>query len=153
MTRGRKPQPTALKLVSAQHPERINADEPVPTEGIPACPSRNREIRKIWDYTIVQLTRMRVVTPADRDALFAYCNAVLVHKQASDILEAEGLVIEGSHGGMVSHPAQKIQREAATQVRAFCAEFGLTPSARTRIRVGDTTPAASARTAGRLLSG
>lgn len=140
MPRGRKPTPTALKLVAGARPDRINDDEPQPGEGVPDCPSRHPEVRRVWDYTVSQLTTMRVLTMADRDALGAYCEAVVQHRVASEILAKEGLIVEGSHGGLVSHPAQKIQREAASMIRAFSTEFGLTPSARSRIKVGDTQP-------------
>lgn len=155
MTRGRKPIPTVLKLVAGEkRKSRLNDDEPQPGEGVPTCPSDHPEVLAVWDYTAAQLARMRVVTMADRDALAAYCEAVVQHRVASEMLARDGLVVQGSHGGMVSHPAQKIQREAASLIRAFGTEFGLTPSARTRIKVGDQTPRES-KTAGaeRLLSG
>lgn len=152
--RGRKPTPTVLKLVAGQtRKDRLNDDEPQPGEGVPECPSEHPDVRLVWDYILNQLTRMRVVTMADRDALGAYCEAVVQHRVASEMLARDGLVIAGSHGGLVSHPAQKIQREAANQIRAFGTEFGLTPSARTRIKVGASSSVAPETGAGRLLSG
>lgn len=149
--RGRKPTPTALKLVAGERSDRVNDDEPQPGEGIPVCPSSHPQVRKVWDYTVDQLQRMRVITMADRDALAAYCEAVVQHRVASEILAREGLIVEGSHGGSVPHPAQKIQREAAAMLRAYSTEFGLTPSARSRIKVGDSQPEKT-QGAGRLLS-
>ncbi len=158
MPTGPRPKPTALKLVSGAakaHPERMNPDEPQPMEGIPLCPSKDRELRKVWDYTLAQLRGMRVVTMADRDALFAYCQAVLTHRQASEMIERQGLIVESPAGAQVANPALKIQRESATHIRAFGTEFGLTPSARTRIRVGDqgADGRQKGRDASRLLSG
>lgn len=154
MTRGIKPAPTNLKLLRGARPGRINSDEPQPNEGVPVCPSRNPAVRAVWDYTIVQLLAMRTVTMADRDPLHGYCQSVVLFEQASALMEAEGIV-KNTNNGMgrtLPHPAQKIQREAANQLRAFAQEFGLTPSARTRIRVGDQKPKEQ-QGASRLLSG
>ncbi len=153
--RGRKPTPTVLKLVAGQtRKDRLNDDEPQPGEGIPTCPSTDDEVRAVWDYTIDQLSRMRVVTMADRDLLATYCEAVVQHRRATEVISQRGIIVEGSHGGWVSNPAVKVQREAATQIRAFGTEFGLTPSSRTRIKVGAQKPSeAPEKGASRLLSG
>jgi P27 family predicted phage terminase small subunit len=151
--RGRKPAPTALKLVRGDHKERINDDEPQPAEGVPTCPSRNPAVRAVWDYTLAQLLVMRTITMADRDALHAYCQAVVLFERATAILEQEGLTMPAMSGRFLPHPAQKIQREAGQQLRMYACEFGLTPSARTRIRVGDQAPKSQEQGAARLLSG
>lgn len=151
--RGRKPTPTALKLIQGQPDHKINHDEPQPTDGVPSCPSRNAAVRAVWDYTIKQLTHMRTVTMADRDALHAYCQAVVLFDQATQLLEDEGLTMPTVGGRYLPHPAQKIQREASNTIRSYAGEFGLTPSARTRIRVGDQTPKQTEQQASRLLSG
>lgn len=149
--RGRKPAPTALKLVDGTRKSRINQDEPVPEDGVPACPSKNPQVREVWDYTVAQLQSMRVITLAERDVLLAYCMAVVVHHTASQILDEEGVLMSGAHG-LTAHPAIRVAREAAAQIRAFAGEFGLTPAARTRIKVADQQPSKT-QGAGRLLSG
>lgn len=149
--RGRKPAPTALKLLKGDN--RINDDEPQPAAGIPTCPSRSKAVREVWDYTIAQLAHMRTITMADRDALHAYCQAVVLFEQATQLLEDEGLVVPTTLGRGLPHPAQKIQREAGQQLRMYACEFGLTPSARTRIKVGDQAPRHQEQGASRLLSG
>lgn len=134
--RGPAPAPTGLRLVRGDRNSRINHDEPQPAEGIPLCPEdASDEVRDIWDYTVEQLGAMNIVTLADRDALYAYCQAVVLHRTASNILRNEGVVMEGLHGGWVKHPAHQIQRDAAAVLRAFAQEFGLTPSARSTIKM------------------
>lgn len=150
--RGRKPTPTALKLVKGERPGRVNDDEPQPAEGVPACPSSNKRVREIWDYTIEQLVTMRTVTMADRDNLHAYCQAVALFEDATKLLEVEGLMSSAAVSGrQMQHPATKIQAAAMMNMRSLAGEFGLTPGARTRIRVGDQKPTA-AQGASRLLS-
>lgn len=136
MVRGRKSVPTSLKLVKGERPDRVNHDEPQPEQGAPACPSRNPAVRKVWDYTVAQLTRMRVVTMADRDVLAAYCEAVVSFEQASQMIERDGPIMV-TPNGLRAHPAVKMQRDAAAQLRSLASEFGLTPAARTRIKVAD----------------
>lgn len=150
MTRGRKPTPTALKLVRGDAPERINYDEPQPADGVPTCPSRQPEVRKVWDYTVAQLKTMRVITMADRDILVAYCEAVVQHHVANEMLANDGLVVD-TRIGPRAHPAIKIARDSAAHIKAFGVEFGLSPSSRTRIKVGSSQPVQE-QGAARLLS-
>lgn len=148
--RGRKPTPTALKLVKGEVPSRINHDEPQAEEGIPVCPVPDKMVRDVWDYTVDALRKMKVVTMADRDMLLAYCQAVVMHRRASEVLDRTGYLIEATDG-MFPNPAVRMQRDAAAMMKAFGTEFGLTPSSRSRIRVGDQKPAEGAGPA-RLLS-
>ncbi len=155
MTRGRKPTPTVLKLVAGEkRKDRINTDEPQPGEGIPACPSEHPEVQRVWDYTVGQLARMRVVTMADRDVLLAFCQAVVMHREASAMLAQDGYVlVEDRTGKVYTHPASRMLKDAAATIKAFGTEFGLTPAARTRIRVGDQkAPERNEARAARLLS-
>lgn len=151
MTRAYR-RPTALKLLHGERADRINHDEPQPGEGVPDCPSGNPLVRDVWDYTIGQLKTMRTITMADRDALAAYCEAVVQHRVCAALLAKDGLVIGGSHGGLVRHPAAAIQRECAALIRGFGADFGLSPAARSRVKVADQQPAKE-QGASRLLSG
>lgn len=149
--RGTKPKPTNLRLLHGDRKDRINTAEPVTRDGLPACPDDvSDEVRDIWNYTLEQLTPMRVATPADRDALLAYCEAVALHREASRIIAAEGIVTTGTMGGQVRHPAVQVQRDAATMIRSFAGEFGLTPSSRSTIKAAPDS--GEKRDAERLLS-
>jgi P27 family predicted phage terminase small subunit len=151
MVRGRKPAPTALKLVKGEQKSRINNDEPQPEDGVPQCPSLLPAVREVWDYTVAQLRTMRVLTMADRDMLAAYCEAVVMHREASRIIARDGMLLHDGNGAY-KNPATLLQREAANAIKAFGTEFGLSPSARTRIKVGDQQPEREQGSA-RLLSG
>jgi P27 family predicted phage terminase small subunit len=153
MVRGRKPLPSALKLVKGERPDRVNDDEPQPEDGIPECPSEVHKVRAVWDYTVKQLTRMRVLTMADRDMLLAYCQAVVTHDLAVRAVARDGMVVQTSSGGLTTHPAIRIQRDAAAAMKSFGTEFGLTPASRTRIKVADQAPKQEGVQASRLLSG
>lgn len=135
--RGPSPTPTALKLLRGERKDRINNDEPKPREGLPTCPAGvSQEVREIWDYTLAEVAAMGVVSPADRDLLLAYCEAVALHRQVSAIIAEKGLAERSANGGVARHPAVAIQRDTAATMRSLGQEFGLTPSARTGIKVG-----------------
>ena len=149
--RGPAPKPTNLRLLHGDRKSRINDDEPIPAEGLPDCPDiAAYEVREIWDYTIAQLGVMHLVSPADRDVLLAYCEAVVMHRKSSEILAKSSILIKGLHGGLVKNPAVQIQRDSAIVMRALAQEFGLTPSARSNIRMGGK---GASDGAARLLSG
>lgn len=134
--RGPAPKPTALRILDGDHNKyRINRDEPPARIGVPICPDETTdEVRKVWDYTLRELTVMGLAFPADRDALLCYCEAVVTHRRACAVLAKSAILVKGLHGGMVRNPAVQIQRDSALQIRVFAQEFGLTPSARSTIR-------------------
>jgi P27 family predicted phage terminase small subunit len=135
--RGPQPKPTNLRLLHGDRKDRINVNEPQPVDGLPKCPDgTTAEVRVIWDYTLSHLGHMRLATPADRDALLAYCEAVWTHRRASELMAKSSVLIQGLHGGLVRNPALQIQRDAAMVMRAYAHEFGLTPAARSQISYG-----------------
>jgi P27 family predicted phage terminase small subunit len=145
--RGPRPTPTKLRLLHGDKPYRINDDEPLPGHGSPQCPNEVApEVREVWDHALNQLIHMDVATPADRDALLCYCEAVVTHRRASAILAKSQVLVPGAVKGTVTtNPAVRVQRDAAAVIRAFAHEFGFTPSARSEIRTGrraDAAPAA-----------
>jgi P27 family predicted phage terminase small subunit len=136
--RGPAPKPTNLRILHGDRKDRINTDEPVPVEGLPEAPEGTAaDVKGIWDYTVAQLAAMRLATPADRDVLLAYCEAVIIHRKASEILAKSPVLIKGLHGGLVKNPAVQIQRDSAIVLRGLAQEFGLTPSARSVIKSGE----------------
>jgi P27 family predicted phage terminase small subunit len=135
--RGFAPKPTKLRLLHGDQKSRINTDEPPAPEGGLVCPSTvDPQVREIWDYTVTQLKSMGIDSSADRDALLAYCEAVVVHRKASALLAEFPLMVPGSNGGLVKNPAVAMQREAANIIKAYAHMFGLTPSARSEISKG-----------------
>lgn len=131
---GRAPKPTALKLIDGTRRDRINEREPLP-RGLPPAPPAGLadDVRDVWDYTVRELDAMGIAFAADRDALVCYCEAVVTHRRASELLAVSDVLVTGLHGGQVRNPALQVQRDAAAMVRGYAQEFGLTPSARTRI--------------------
>ena len=133
---GRAPKPTALRLLDGGHPERINQHEPAPSPGSPLPPEEmSGAARRVWDYTLAELDVMGVASPADRDSLACYCEAVVNHRKSSALLAKSDVLVRGVLGNPVRNPALAVQRDSAELIRKFAQEFGLTPSARSRIEV------------------
>lgn len=140
--RGPAPMPTRLRLLHGDHPERVNRAEPRPRASLPECPAEvSPAVRDVWSYTMAELEAMKIVTAADRDALLCYCEAVITHREASALLAQTKILVKGALGGLVRNPALAIQRDAARTMLVFAREFGLTPSARSQIKAGESVRA------------
>lgn len=133
--RGPARRPTALRLIEGARPDKVNQDEPQPLPVSPEAPDElSADVRAVWDYTLGQLEHMGIAFAADRDALVAYCEAVVVHRRASKDLIGASFTVLGAQGSQVKNPLLQIQRDAAAVIRAFAQEFGLTPSARASVK-------------------
>lgn len=136
--RGPRRRPTHLAVLNGERPDRVNHDEPPAPDGLPEPPyDMSEETQEVWDYTIEQLARMGIASTADREALVAFCEAVVTHREAVRGLRRSGLLIRTRRGdAFMRNPLLQVQRDAAAQVRGFAQEFGLTPSARSEITMG-----------------
>lgn len=145
--------PTQLRVLAGERKARVNDDEPVPEDGIPECPTDDPKVREVWDYTVRQLKAMRVITMADRDSLHVYCQAVVLHEMAAEQLREGGLFLN-TPKGPIRNAATLVMKEAAIVIRQMAHSFGMTPQARSAIKVGDQRPGDdnSAKSAARLLS-
>lgn len=132
--RGPAPKPATLRLLDGARERDINHNAPIARSGkIEPPDDMSDEVRVIFDYTVRELEQMGIASPADRDSIVAYCEAVDKHRKASALLARSPVLVKGMHGNLVRNPAMQIQRDAAHLIRQFAQEFGLTPSARARI--------------------
>lgn len=144
MTRGRKPKPTVLKLVTNNAGNRpLNATEPVPaSRTLEPPPGLLPEARAEWDRIADDVVASGLVTVADLPALAAYCTNYGRWVQAERLLavaakadpETEGLMIETTSGNLVQNPLVGIRNKALSDLMKSAAELGMTPSARSRVQ-------------------
>lgn len=139
--RGPAQRPTVLKLLSGErHQDRINNDEPQPRPAEMVEPAdAGPEVLAVWRRVVRELEAMNLAFPSDSDALRCYCEAVVTHRRACEVLKRSSVLVKGIHGNLVRNPALQIQRDAANTIRSFAQEFGLTPSARSSIRAADAS--------------
>ena len=109
--RGRKPKPTALKLLDGTRADRINHNEPaMPPASIEPPAWLDDRAREHWGELAPVLQSARLLTIGDRQALALLCEAFSRFR---------------------SEPANEKARDL---YRRMLVEFGLTPSSRSRLK-------------------
>jgi len=143
MTVGRKPTPTALKLVKGNPGKRaLPKAEAVVALSEPTPPAFLCDDAKVeWGRVCSALYAAGLMTELDRAALAAYCAAygrwaqaerAINRMAAKDELNA-ALMIKTVSGNAIQNPLVGIANTAKRAVVKYAAEFGMTPSARTRV--------------------
>ena len=134
-TRGRKPKPTALKLLEGNPGKRpINEKEPVPPKGTVKCPTwLEPEAKKEWKRLAASLEAMGVLTQADLTAFAGYCQAYARWKEAEEFISQHGSIFQTPSGYVQQVPQVSIAQQNLKIMQSFCSEFGLTPATRARI--------------------
>ena len=132
---GRKPKPTALKLLSGTaQPSRMNKDETAPEAAdVKAPEGLSLEAKKCWAIVSKQLQDAKVLSVLDVHALSMYCEVFARWKFANDKLSSEGPVIIAPSGFPVQSPYLQISNKSFDQMKALLVEFGMTPSSRTKV--------------------
>jgi P27 family predicted phage terminase small subunit len=136
-TRGRKPKPTALKVLEGNPGKRpLNKNEPQPERKAPRCPSwLEPEAKKEWKRMAKTLETIGVLTQVDKAAFAGYCQAYARWKEAEEFLSKHGTIFKTPSGYIQQVPQVSIAQTYLKTMKDFCSEFGLTPAARTRIKV------------------
>jgi P27 family predicted phage terminase small subunit len=152
--RGRKPTPTKLKILAGTRRARINRNEPSPAPIRPEIPEHLDALaRGEWERLCPILERMGVLTEAEGAALTIYCECYSKWLRARGDVAKRGLLIEATktttskRGATVetvsqikANPAVAIEIQMARLMKEILIEFGLTPSARSRIKTNDPGP-------------
>jgi len=131
MKPGRKPTPTNLKLLRGNPGRRpMNAAEPEADSSEPSCPSwLDKEAKAEWKRVVASLRGMRLLSKTDRAALAGFCQQwslfVKTSKLLSDLKELASM--------QEAKRVASINSDAYKNYTRICCEFGLTPSARTRL--------------------
>lgn len=151
---GRKPKPTALKLLDGNPGKRpIAPDEPRPIVEAPLCPEHlTAEARTEWDRIVPQLLKLGLLTQVDAVSLAAYCVLYARWCDAERKVTEGGMVVE-SYGQTLPNPHLSIANNTLKLLHSFASEFGLTPASRTKVRAQPTTPAKVSKWAGILTVG
>lgn len=129
--------PTALKLIQGNpgH-QKLNRNEPKPRPIAPPCPAwLDLEAKREWRRIARELDSVGLLTTVDRAALAGYCQSWSRWRQAEMVLSAKGMTFETPNGYIQQRPEVAIAQKSLQLVAKFCTEFGLTPSARSRITV------------------
>lgn len=142
MARGRKPTPTHLKVVTGNPGRRpLNDAEPNAVRSRPSCPAHaSDKAKETWGYVCGMLDRMGILSEVDAIAIEMLCEAYadwLGAKRALAEFGSDYYQTENSAGGVMhrAHPAVATKADADRRIRGWLAEFGMTPSSRSRVKV------------------
>lgn len=139
-----KPTPTALRLIKGNPGKRaLNKSEPQPKKGAPKCPAHlDTKAKTAWKKLCERLDEMGVLTLADEYALEVL---VSIYARIRDLQRAvknygsTTYTTISTQGETVvkAYPEVSQLEKAESLFRSYLTEFGLTPSARTKIQTGE----------------
>jgi P27 family predicted phage terminase small subunit len=140
------PKPTALRMLQGRrtgHAKPINKQEPKPQVGIPEMPAHlSAAAKRHWKHLSPTLAGMGCLTQADDVAFGALCEAYEAYIVAKRNRLKGGFVITSPNGYQVQSAYVGMERQALKQLMSIAAEFGMTPSSRSRIKAGEPVEAA-----------
>jgi P27 family predicted phage terminase small subunit len=110
-----------------------------PLSDVPEPPHElSPQALEVWIRLAPDLHAQGVLTAWDVDVFASYCDVTARLSAARLTLDA-GLLTRGRRDAVVTNPAFRIYRDLIDRQRALAQEFGLTPSARSRLSSGDGT--------------
>lgn len=133
---GRKPKPTAVKLLEGNPGKRaLNRAEPKPRVVMPRPPEHLSDEEKIkWKAAVKELYPLGLITTIDKDALAMYCVIFIRWLKAEKMVREKGEIIKTAAGNIIQNPYLSIANRALDQLNKLGAEFGMTPSSRSRVQ-------------------
>jgi P27 family predicted phage terminase small subunit len=139
--RGRKPRPTALKILAGTRSDRINTAEPVvPADAVAPPAWLTGDALLKWHQIVPQLVAAGVARNLDVEAAARYCWVWSQWRRHAQLCErgADVLVMKAEDGSpryaQIGPSATLVTKYAAILARLE-AEFGLTPSSRSSLVV------------------
>jgi P27 family predicted phage terminase small subunit len=136
-TRGRKPLPTALKILEGDRGKGrrpLNENEPRPPKGVIKWPSwLMPEAKKEWKRLAPSLEAMGLLTIWDIDSFSAYCQAYARWREAEEFITQHGSIFKTPSGYVQQVPQVSIAQQNLKIMQSLAGEFGLSPSTRSRI--------------------
>ncbi|WP_291295830.1 phage terminase small subunit P27 family [Elioraea sp.] len=135
---GRKPKPTALKQLAGNPGKRaLNKREPKPPRGpLDPAPHLSAAAAAKWRELAKTFDQLGLLTTIDRMAFEAYCEAWARWCAAKRVVAKKGLTYETGNGLIRKRPEVQIAAECERLMRQYAAEFGATPSSRSRVQQG-----------------
>lgn len=134
--RGRKPQPTALRVLRGNPGRRpLNLQEPVHDGLDHACPDDlvDAVARAEWDRVAPMLIDRGQVTVVDRSVFVGYCLKYAQWRALEAEAAAHPFIVKSPSGYPIPNPALGMANKVFALMLKAAAELGITPSARSRV--------------------
>jgi P27 family predicted phage terminase small subunit len=137
--RGRKPTPSRLHELRGdpgkRHRSRDGEPRPNVLEKVGPVPGHLNDLAKAEYRRIMkEQVGLRMITPSDRASMAGYCSAYATYVESDERLKTEPWTTTTARGGSRPNPLFKIRDDALKLMNKFASEFGLTPSARARVK-------------------
>lgn len=136
--RGRRPLPTEVKRLRGNPGKRrLNAHEPTPSSRRPTRPDflTSRAAAK-WDELVPELEAAHLLSRLDGELLAIFCQAWADWIEAELAVRGASPVIDTMLGNLVVSPWRTVANQHRKELLRLAVELGLSPSARSRIKVG-----------------
>lgn len=136
--RGPPPIPTALKLLRGNPGGRKLTPElePKAPKGHPGCPSGlGRAARVEWRRIVPILAEMQILSTADRAVIAAYCQTWQRWLEFEKAIEEHGPTFVTEKGYVCQRPEVSMAKSHAALLRQLAGELGLSPSARSGVKI------------------
>jgi P27 family predicted phage terminase small subunit len=143
MAKGRKPKPTALRVLQGNRGHhKLNAEEPEFLAGAPVQPAwvaLDKYAAEEWAFLVEKLVSQRVLTVADKDIMELACSAYSQLMRNEDALRAFGAdayktTTRDGDDIWRAYPHCAQRNRARDQHQKFLCELGLTPTSRTKVK-------------------
>lgn len=138
---GLPPTPTEILKLRGSWRAKLNPNEPQPPRYIPDRPDwMDDTTAQVWDEVSKGLHDSGLLTSIDGKALARYCKTWAMWRDAHDFLDEHGTTyptkdVSGRVTGVAEFPQVSRSLKLADQLLRLEQQFGMTPSARTRIEV------------------
>ena len=139
---GRKPKPTHLKILGGEtRPSQVNYNEPTAKVGVAPAPEwLSARAAELFDQISATLNGMGIASPDDKHALALLASRLEEVELMTAAIEDGGRTYtsESESGAKMvrARPEVAMRNEAMRHAQSLLAEFGLTPSARSKVSVG-----------------
>jgi P27 family predicted phage terminase small subunit len=135
--RGRKPKPTAMKLLDGNPGKRrINGAEPKPPRSLPDCPAHLSAVaRAEWQRIAEMLNAIGLLTQVDRSTMAGYCQCYGRWVEAEEKLASTPAILRLPSDYIQQSPWLTIANKQLELMAKYMAELGLTPASRSRLAI------------------
>lgn len=135
--KGRKPKPTHLKILNGNPGKRpLNTNEPKPALASGECPDHlDPRAREVWERLAPEFVRLNLLNLLSAETLAGFCDSYARWVVATEEIRKTGEVVKAPSGYPVQNPWRAIANKAFDQWTRLAADFGMTPSAMSRIGI------------------
>jgi P27 family predicted phage terminase small subunit len=139
--RGRKPTPTSLKVLEGNPGHRpLNGSEPKPPATLPDPPDAlSAAAKKMWRRIGPKFAALGVIAEVDEAAFAVLCESYTSWLKLIELARENGPVVL-VNGQPVPNPYAVRADKEAEKMRKMLAEFGGSPSSRSRLSTTNSSP-------------